>query len=323
MRIADEVLKCVAFIGEVAHRDDSGVSGDLHATGFIVAVPCESPGMERLTTTYCVTAKHVALDLKDREIYLLVNRAGGGVTTIPQIGERWWLHPSDKTADVAVVQVGGVQSGLDLRTVIVKNLVTADTIRKFDIGVGDEVFMTGLFTAAPGVKRNLPIVRHGNIAMMPSEQIQTELGYADVYLVEARSIGGISGSPVFVRLTVLSRGKLADGSDADLFAPGHGAFLLGLAQGHWDIQESEMNKPFFTHDGKRGVNMGIAIVVPAIKILETLYRPELILQRKQQEEELLRRHIPATDSAKRREEMSKVFTQADFEAALEKANRKV
>ena len=44
----------------------------------------------------------------------------------------------------------------------------------------------------------MPIVRQGCLAMMLSEQIQTDLeGFADIYLIEARFIGGISGSPVF------------------------------------------------------------------------------------------------------------------------------
>lgn len=323
MRVPDVILKCVGFIGEVTHRDDSGVSGDLVATGFIVALPCESSAMAGLTTTYFVTAKHVAQDLKGREIYVLVNKVGGGVLTISQLGEHFWLHPSDKTADVAIIQIGGGQPELDVRTITAGHLVTPDLIDKFDIGVGDEVFMTGLFTAVPGIEKNLPIVRHGNIAMMPTEQIQTELGFADVYLIEARSIGGISGSPVFVRPTALGKGMLADGSSADMFAPGHGAFLLGVAHGHWDIKESDMNKPFFTHDGKRGVNMGIAIVVPAIKIYETLYRPELVMQRKKQEEEMLRRNVPLMDSAKPQKDDKAPFTQADFEDALKKASRKV
>jgi hypothetical protein len=49
--------------------------------------------------------------------------------------------------------------------------------------------------------------------------------------------------------------------------------LLGMAQGHWDIREEEINKPRFTHDSKRGVNYGVGLVVPASKIYETIYQP--------------------------------------------------
>ena len=57
-----------------------------------------------------------------------------------------------------------------------------------------------------GRDRNFPIVRTGHIAMMPDEKIPKVKigdweGNADAYLIESRSIGGWSGSPVFVRGT--------------------------------------------------------------------------------------------------------------------------
>jgi hypothetical protein len=45
--------------------------------------------------------------------------------------------------------------------------------------------------------------------------------------------------------------------------------------GHWDIKETEMNDPRYTRDHKRGVNLGIGVVVPSSKILETLNHPDL------------------------------------------------
>jgi hypothetical protein len=43
-----------------------------------------------------------------------------------------------------------------------------------------------------------------------------------------------------------------------------------------DINEADLNKTNFTHDPKRGVNLGIGIVIPAYKILETLNSPALV-----------------------------------------------
>jgi hypothetical protein len=99
----------------------------------------------------------------------------------------------------------------------------------------------------------MPIVRHGNVAMLPTEQVQTDLGYTDAYLVEVRSIGGLSGSPVFVRHTIGFPVQRTDGSSDMAFANGPATTLLGLMHGHWDIKESEMNEPNFTQDRKRGV----------------------------------------------------------------------
>jgi hypothetical protein len=47
--------------------------------------------------------------------------------------------------------------------------------------------------------------------------------------------------------------------------------------GHWDIPSSEKND--IVHDERGLVNMGIAIVVPAQKIVDTLNLPQLQHQR--------------------------------------------
>jgi hypothetical protein len=125
--------------------------------------------------------------------------------------------------------------------------------------------------------------------MFPREQIQIDLGYADVYLVEGRSIGGLSGSPVFVRNTTCLKVERLDNSEELLFGNGGQTILLGLMHGHWDIDESQINNPQVIHVGKqKGINLGIAIVVPAYKIYETLYQPALVAMRKEQEQQYLK-----------------------------------
>jgi hypothetical protein len=330
VRIPDVVLKCVAFVGEATLRSaDGAVSGDLLATGFFVSVPLfKQVRVPRFV--YFVTAKHVASDLAGREAYFLANKKGGGVKPIETVvGNEWHLHPSDPTADIALIQVG-VDRDLDVDTVGIEDFGTPERLKELNVGIGDLVHSTGLFTPAPGQQRNMPIVRVGNIAMMPEEQIQTELGFADVFLIEAHSLGGISGSPVFVRPTINFKlpPEMARSGVNNAFWYGHGATLLGLMHGHWDIRESEMNQAFFTHDRKHGVNMGIAIVVPAIKILETLFSPELAIERERMSEKIKRAFVPGTDSAREKKETEKAaeqspFTRDDFEDALKKASRKI
>jgi len=325
VRVPDYVLKCVGFVCEVEHRDSGGVpSGDPHATGFFVSVLCKHPALRAggACAVYFVTAKHVVDDLSDRNIFLSVNSKFGGKTTIEGIiGDRWWHHPTDATADVAVAQVWPHPSAAVISVSIVQ-LATPEILSLMDVGIGDEVYSTGLFAPADGTKSNIPIVRHGNIAMMPGEQIQTELGYADVYLVETRSLPGISGSPVFVRPTVEFTAKGKKGTPAAVFAPGQGAMLLGLMHGHWDVKESEMHKAFFEHDRKRGVNMGIGIVVPAIKILETINQEGLVAIRREGEKQATRKMIPGTDSARSRGD-EHTITKEDFESVLKKVSRKI
>lgn len=105
-------------------------------------------------------------------------------------------------------------------------------------------------------------------------------------MVEARSIGGLSGSPAFVRMTILEKKlvTLGDGERREMACtlPGQ-FFLLGLVHGHWDIHPKDKNESNWI--GAKGgkdddaVNLGIAVIVPAKKIMETLYHPELVAMR--------------------------------------------
>ena len=158
-----------------------------------------------------------------------------------------------------------------------------EVIRSKSIGTGDEVFITGLFAHLVGSSRNLPIVRMGNIAMMPGEPVMSkELGNIEAYLIEARSIGGLSGSPAFVRETI---------------PMGIGAFyFLGLMHGHWDIPPEAKNDQIIIGSDKTGqVNIGIAIVIPAKKVLEVLNHPDLIEARKKNDEVWKRQNTPTLD----------------------------
>jgi hypothetical protein len=182
--------------------------------------------------------------------------------------------PTDASVDVAVYPYAPPLETYDYKAVHVNTFLTGEIIQQKEIGVGDEVFVTGLFAHAAGSQRNLPIVRTGNIAMMPDEVIPTDSGNIEAYLIEARSIGGLSGSPVFVRQTV---------------ALGIGGFyLLGLMHGHWEIPTDRKNDSLMGNDLHGKVNMGIAIVIPAKKILEVLNHPELVEMRRMQDETLLK-----------------------------------
>lgn len=104
---------------------------------------------------------------------------------------------------------------------------------------------------------------------MPEELVETQLGKIDAYLVEARSIGGLSGSPVFANLGVVRvrEGQLKYRPDGTLY------YLLGLMHGHWDLGIPELDKVSADTTGIQRVNMGIGIVAPVEKILEVINQP--------------------------------------------------
>jgi hypothetical protein len=114
--------------------------------------------------------------------------------------------------------------------------------------------------------------------MIRGEPVATKYcGETDAYLVEARSIGGLSGSPVFIHAPVWRVRK--DGSVVT--NEGSQRFhLLGLMHGHFDVST--------LHDGfdvdatpAQGINTGIGVVIPVEKILETIDQPELVEMRKE------------------------------------------
>jgi len=151
--------------------------------------------------------------------------------------------------------------------------------------------ITGLFSRLAGTKQNVPIVRTGNLAMMPGEKVPTTFGEIDAYLIEARSIGGLSGSPVFVREThsiAIQRENIGT-----VPLTGIGAhFLLGVIHGHWDLPPGAAIDA--TAD-QGSINMGIAIVTPATMLLEVLAQPALEAMRQEAAERFKREKAPTAD----------------------------
>jgi hypothetical protein len=226
--------------------------------------------IEDRTYSYLVTAKLVAEKLNNTPFLVRINTKDGSSKIAKGEGIKWFTHPNDGSVDVAVIPYAPSAEEFEYRVISSELFLSDDIIQKRKIDVGDEVFITGLFAHVSGSQRNLPIVRMGNIAMMPDETIPTDLGNIEAYLVEARSIGGLSGSPAFVRETI----PVGFGN----------SYLLGLMHGHWDIRPERKNDLLMEGDFLGRVNMGIAIVIPAKKILEVLNHPELVERRRKMDE---------------------------------------
>jgi hypothetical protein len=102
----------------------------------------------------------------------------------------------------------------------------------------------------------------------------------------------LSGSPAFVSESILDwkfvRAKR--GRQKRQVAYTGQYYLMGLMHGHWNLRPEDRNKNWITTDSQcpDRVNMGIAVVVPAKKILEVLDHPELVRQRDQAEEDHFR-----------------------------------
>ena len=184
---------------------------------------------------------------------------------------RWWKRHPDPSVDVAVLKQA-LDNDLDHFAWPTEAFVTEKTMRDDGrkIELGDELFVAGLFWPHTGENKNIPIVRIGNVAALREEPVLNRAGkLMDAYLVESRSTAGLSGSPVFIDIVAAKHAY-----------PGERRFvmgnfpskyrLIGMMHGHFEGPDAQSD--LIADDGRAHllVNMGIAMVTPAEKILEVL-----------------------------------------------------
>ena len=266
MIVPDEVRKCVAFIG---YED----GGQRRFAGSVFFLGRDTPGVTTADPVYAVTARHVIDAVRERgdgRAPLRFNRRDGQAEWYPTAAADWFYHPTDRSIDVAVLKMG-TPSGTDHLVFPYSSCADQEKLRVNEVGLGDEVFITGLLSYHPGTRKNEPVVRIGNLACMPEDKVlvSRSFGAMDAYLIEARSIGGLSGSPVFLNPGIV-RGL---GGQIKLRPGGANFLLLGLVHGHFDTAAGEIDEtgPAPTDGlGGRSINAGMAIIVPFQKIAETI-----------------------------------------------------
>jgi hypothetical protein len=256
MRVPDQIKKCVAFVG------CKPIEGSREL--FIGTVLFLGDD----TTCRCmITARHV-IDVFKKNladyVWLRVNATAGGCEWV-RTDLNNWISSEDPSLDVAI-NFGCLNDQADHMILDRQLALTPDIAKELSVGVGDEIFIAGLFGNYAGGVRNAPIVRVGNLAAYPEERIRVRLEERlqeryvemDAYLIEARSIGGLSGSPVFYHshgspfgiLRPFAREMLSPLADQSFY-------LMGIVKGHYDQDRDDIEK----------VNTGIAYVTPIGKIL--------------------------------------------------------
>jgi hypothetical protein len=267
MRLPDEVQRSVVYLG---HRisDSSATKFVPAGTGFLVEVP--SQRLSGFSVVYLVTAWHVAKSLEP-DFDIRITLKDGSSKFVEMRGHRWVRHPEGERIDVCVLPWSPPPEADHL---VIPQHIFVDEPRMSEkgIGVGDEVYVTGLFSPVIGTARNLPIVRAGHLAMIPSEEIPLKNWVSPTipaYLIEMRSLGGLSGSPVFVQRSI--KVQRIEESGREPLAAG-AIFFLGLVHGHWDVSKTDLDfastRP--DKDHHEMLNAGVAIVIPAAKVKEAL-----------------------------------------------------
>jgi len=326
MRINEQYLKTVCFIC-VKVSTNCGEQDLFIGTGFFVDVASALPG---LSHKYLVTAKHVIEGAKAQgysEFYVRLNMPDGTSATaaIPDV----WIYPENPAVDIALVSVSFPLARPDYLSLPLTNFVTVDLIAEHGVGVGDDLFMIGLFSQRWGYQRNIPIVRTGIIAAMPDEPFPTEAGgLYDGYLVETRSIGGLSGSPVFLRVDAWRPDYRKRATKFDVSNLRWLTYLLGVVRGHWDLERQDEAvdvslEAKLENEEMERLNTGIAVVTPIQEVQKILEGEELMKHRERGVKNLIGSREPTLDSKvpkKNSEELT--FTRSDFQDVLKKVSKK-
>lgn len=269
-----DIKKVVAFI--YYPNDPTNASPD--GTGFLVSMP--SSADTNTAYGYLVTARHVlrpsATNWLPAVVVRLNRRDGTSEKMLLPLkvngpNKNVFTH-DDPTVDIAVVPFFPQPFTNYECLFLPANLVTTEAdFKELSIREGSDVFFTGMFDRHLGDKRNTPITRFGKVALMTEEKIEWIWGKTDLYLMEAYSFPGNSGSPVFFHVgSERANGSFVFGSST--------IKLAGVMSGCYnDIQPIKMvsvsTNQFVTP------NLGISGVVPGYKIQDILLSKELKQQR--------------------------------------------
>jgi hypothetical protein len=272
LRVTDDLLKGTVFVG---FENPSGFVP--LGTGFLGAIRHKD-----LQIPCMVTARHV-VDLvpKGKELLVRVNRKSGDCATIPLVRDHGLIHWVAAN-DIAVYFIPLDFAIYDYKLhYLNRDVIVNERNNVWNPGIGDEVSIIGLYLSHYGNVKNVPIVRVGNIALMPGEPVQTDVGYVQAYLVETRSIAGLSGSLVLVQPP---RIRIEGEFIAHLPSPPNlllgmliGYHLLGSATDQIPVAQTIENErlDWAPSPNMEAVNTGIGVVIPIERVLEIIEQPAL------------------------------------------------
>jgi hypothetical protein len=270
-----DIKKVVTFI----YYPDNPTNASPDGTGFLV----EIPGVKNTNSIfgYLVTARHVLRPSENNwlpAVFVRLNRRDGTSEQIllPLItsgsNKNVFTH-DDPTVDIAVVPfIPQPFTNFDCLFLPPEFITSEADFKNLDIHEGSDVFFTGMFTYHLGDKRNTPITRFGKVALMPDEKIDCVFGKTDLYLMEANSYPGNSGSPVFFQVGADRGGRLV------IMSGGPTVKLAGIMSGCYNDLQPIKTVSVSTNQYVTP-NLGISGVVPSYELKDILFSKELRQQR--------------------------------------------
>ena len=236
-----EQKKTVGFAFGTIHKiDQQKIEHEVYAplgTVFFVAYHDSRTAADQ-NFIYLVTAKHVLKDADGHYMKTISVRLNikdqlaekgydeiANITVSDSSGNLAWFHDSNDAIDVAATPLLPNQTKFDFKAIPVSMFVDAATLESNKVAEGDSIFFIGLMARYFGRNKIYPIVRHGNIAMMTNEEIDTPTGRQKAFIVELVSWPGNSGSPVFLNLGGMRNGSMMIGTNPKFIGILSGDFL--------------------------------------------------------------------------------------------------
>jgi hypothetical protein len=277
MAIDDLILRCAAFAG---FPTTHGFCAE--GSAFFVSVREED-----VAFVYVVSCTHVVRPFRDKRtrepnadsIWIRSHYGAGPPSLFKTRRSDWTCHPDYKNVDICVHGFN-VAENIEPRHIASinssTNFLTPTLEEKYGPRLGDEIFITGAFVGRVGEARNIPVVRIANIAAMPIEPIWGASPKHPAYLIESRSIGGISGSPAFLNIDPDYERGPGEIAENESFALPY--ILVGVVQGFHSGQYPEDVIPQNAANNEEDnvvaadvdFNAGICVMLPVARVVETL-----------------------------------------------------
>ena len=264
--LPDQLLETIVFLYQT--EEDAEVDSPSGGCGWLTSVPWSSnPNQHHI---YVVTNRHVVFDLGAPIVR--ANTKSGDVEIFSLTHIDWTEHGS---SDLAVARINLTYEH-KWAFILPKDFLTQESIDMYNVGIGDTAYSAGRFINLRGQKQNRPVVRFGNIALMPPADINGE----DLLLVEMRSRTGYSGSPVFTYIDpALQRWRRAEGTKyISLGTETYGPWVLGIQSGQIKPEGPEL-------EDEEGEYTGMTTVVPIEKLTELLEMDKVVSERRQYEKD--------------------------------------
>lgn len=265
-RIDDNVLDTAIYLYPDVVSAISGSSAG--GSGFLVNLPI--PDKPDHSYVVAISNRHV---VENGNPVVRLNTKDGFTAVYDLLEPSWVMHDGGQDLAAHIIKVDPERQ--KFRGLGVRSILTKERSEELDVGPGTDVFMVGRFIHQDGNQSNVPTVRFGTIAQMPSIVTDSATGRGnESYIVECRSIGGFSGSPIYLHA---EPGHLNNKTQSRE-TRGYSGYLVAVDWAHSGQTEFVYNALGEETQMYVESSTGLAMAIPSWRLLELLNDPNLLAQ---------------------------------------------